>query len=140
MDNCTPIRILIVDKHKTIRHTIGLFLGLYEHIDLVGEASDGEEALAVCERTHPDIVLMDIVLSETHCAKAMKDIRRAYPNIHLIGMTGMDPCYPKTGASDEGTDNVIYKGALHEGLLNAIDEVMCLQTTFSPTYAESIEA
>jgi len=138
MDNCTPIRILIVDKHKTIRRTIGLFLGQYEYIDLVGEASDAEEALAACERTHPDIVLIDIVLSGTHGAKAMKDIRRVYPNIHLIGMTGMEPGRSQTDALDAGADNVIYKGLLHDVLLNAIDEVMCVHTSFSPTHVEVI--
>jgi DNA-binding NarL/FixJ family response regulator len=133
----TPVRIIVVDKHKAMRRTLGLFLGQYEHIDLVGEASDGAEALAVCERTHPDVVLMDVLMRGIDGAMATQTIRRAFPMVHVIGMTGMEPDRIHSDPLKAGADNVIYKGALFEGLLPAIDEVMSVEPSFPPTYVHA---
>ena len=56
------IRVLVVDDHAFVREGLRTFLELQDGIEVVGEAADGEEAVAAAERLQPDVVLMDLVM------------------------------------------------------------------------------
>lgn len=115
-----PVRIIVVDDHETLRHTLRLYLGLCENVELVGEASSGTEALEACARYHPDVVLMDMLMPGMDGIVATRAIRRDHPGVQVIGMTGMDDDRLRPAAIQAGAANLLYKGTLSEGLMDAI--------------------
>lgn len=61
-----PMRLLIVDDHPIVREGLKAFLGLYDDLELVGEAEGGRDALARAQELHPDLILLDLHLSDGH--------------------------------------------------------------------------
>lgn len=120
----SPVRIIIVDDHETLRRTLGLYLDQYDEFELVGEASSGQEALDACARHHPDIVLMDILLPGMDGIVATRAIRREHPDVQVIGMTGMEYERLRPAALQAGAAGLLYKGALNEHLMDAINTAM----------------
>jgi len=70
-----PIRVLVVDDHGVVREGLRTFLLLQEGIEVVGEAADGQEAVAAARQLDPDVVLMDLVMPVLDGVEAMRSIR-----------------------------------------------------------------
>lgn len=70
-----PIRILVVDDHAVVREGLRAFLALQDGFDIVGEAADGEEAIAKAADLEPDVILMDLVMPKLDGVAAMREIR-----------------------------------------------------------------
>ena len=81
------IRVLIVDDHAVVREGLRTFLQLQDGIDVVGEASDGSEALEQATRLEPDVVLMDLVMPGLDGVGAMRQLRERSPQIRVIVLT-----------------------------------------------------
>jgi len=62
MTSHEPIRVMLVDDHAVVRSGLAAFLLAFDDLELVAQASGGEEAVRVCLRTKPDVVLMDLVM------------------------------------------------------------------------------
>jgi DNA-binding NarL/FixJ family response regulator len=71
----TRIRVLVVDDHAVVREGLRTFLSLQDGIEVVGEAGDGREAVAVAERERPDVVLMDLMMPRLDGVQAMRELR-----------------------------------------------------------------
>ena len=124
MADAAPVRIVIVDDHETLRRTLGLFMRHCDELELVAEASSGQEALDACARHLPDVVLMDILLPGMDGLVATRAIRRRHPGIQVIGMTGMQDKQLEPAALQAGAASLLYKGVLSERLLDAIGAAM----------------
>jgi two-component system, NarL family, response regulator LiaR len=81
------IRVLIVDDHAVVREGLRTFLELQDGIEVVGEASDGSEALEQAEQLEPDVVLMDLVMPRLDGVGAMRQLRERSPQIRVIVLT-----------------------------------------------------
>jgi NarL family two-component system response regulator LiaR len=81
------IRILIVDDHAVVREGLRAFLDLQEGFEVVGEADDGDEAIAAAERLRPDVVLMDLVMPRRDGVAAMRVLRDRVPGARVIVLT-----------------------------------------------------
>ena len=81
------IRVLVVDDHAVVREGLRTYLALQDGIEVVGEAADGEEALAAAERLRPDVILMDLVMPGLDGAGAMRELRRRRPAARVIVLT-----------------------------------------------------
>lgn len=81
------IRVLIADDHMMVRTGLEMFLRSCEDIEVVGQASDGQEAVELCEALQPDVVLMDMVMPRTDGIEATRTILRANPNTRIIALT-----------------------------------------------------
>ncbi|MEP6953255.1 MAG: response regulator transcription factor [Solirubrobacteraceae bacterium] len=82
-----PIRVLIADDHAVVREGLRTFLQLQDGIDVVGEAPDGEAAVAEAERLVPDVVLMDLAMPRLDGAGAMRELRRRGSPARVIVLT-----------------------------------------------------
>jgi len=81
------VRILVADDHPLIRDGIRQALSLDDDLEVVAEAGDGEEAIELAERTHPDVVIMDLRMPGLGGIKATQAITRSVPDTRVIILT-----------------------------------------------------
>lgn len=81
------IRVLIVDDHEMVRQGIAVYLKVTPDIELVGEAGDGQEALELCGKVQPDVVLMDLIMPRMDGVTATREIRSHYPKTQVLALT-----------------------------------------------------
>jgi two-component system, NarL family, response regulator LiaR len=81
------IRVLIADDHAVVREGLRGFLALQEDVEVVGEAADGEEAVAAAERLTPDVALVDLVMPRVDGIEAIRRIRAVAPQTRVIVLT-----------------------------------------------------
>src|SRR4029078_11585404 len=87
MTSAAPIKVLVVDDHPITRAGLTLFLKAHSDLQLLGELSSGEEAVAFCEGESPDVVLMDLKLPGIDGVTAMQTIRQSHPEVQVIMLT-----------------------------------------------------
>ena len=111
-----PIRVIIVDDHEMVRSGLAVFIDTREDVELVGEAASGEVALELCRTTHPDVVLMDLIMPGMNGIEATRLIRSQHPDIQVIALTSFQ--------NDENVPEVLQAGAIGYLLKNvSIDEL-----------------
>ncbi|HJS17627.1 MAG TPA: response regulator transcription factor, partial [Anaerolineales bacterium] len=81
------IKVLLVDDHAVVRSGLSKFLIVNKDLKLVGEASDGAEAVQLTSLHKPDIVLMDLMMPGTDGIIATREIRQKYPSVKVIALT-----------------------------------------------------
>ncbi|HZK22906.1 MAG TPA: response regulator transcription factor [Atopostipes sp.] len=113
------IKVLLVDDEQLIRSGLAILLEMYEEIEIVGQAANGQEAIDFCATEEVDVVLMDIRMPETNGIEGTKQIKEKHPHIHvLILTTFQDMEYiaqaMKVGASGyllkDSNEETIYEG------------------------------
>lgn len=82
------IRILIADDYRAARSALAIFLGVYEEMDLVGEAATGDEAITLAGELQPDVILMDLEMPGMDGLLATNAIKQRYPDVKIIVLTG----------------------------------------------------
>lgn len=83
------IRLLIADDHAVVRQGLKMFLGIDPELEVVGEASNGAEALALAHQLHPDVVLMDLLMPVMDGITATAAIRRELPDTEVVAVTSV---------------------------------------------------
>jgi DNA-binding NarL/FixJ family response regulator len=86
-ESTSAIRVILADDHAVVREGLRVFLELQEGIEVVGEAADGDEAIAVAQRLRPDVILMDLVMPRLDGVAAMRELRRLLPDTRVIALT-----------------------------------------------------
>src|SRR5512145_3328589 len=81
------IRVLLVDDHAMIRQGLRCALECYPSVEVVGEASDGEEAVECVAKVQPTVVVMDIIMPKLDGIAATRLIKTKYPQIVIVGLT-----------------------------------------------------
>jgi NarL family two-component system response regulator LiaR len=84
-----PIRVLIADDHSVVRQGLHMFLSSDPELDIVGEARDGAEALALAHQLYPDVVLMDLLMPVMDGIAATAAIRRELPDTEVVALTSV---------------------------------------------------
>src|SRR5262249_37657379 len=85
-----PIRVLIADDHPLVRRGLAAIINMEEDAAVVGEAGDGEEAVALWRRLRPDVTLMDLRMPKLDGVQAIKRIRAEDPAASIIVLTTFD--------------------------------------------------
>ena len=114
------IRVLIVDDNDTTRSGLSVFLEAFDDLKLVGEATNGLEALQLCRQTQPDVVLMDLVMPEMDGIAATRAIRQSYPHIQVVVLTSFGNQELVAGALRAGAAAFLLKNASIDEMANAI--------------------
>jgi DNA-binding NarL/FixJ family response regulator len=126
------IKVMVVDDHKMVREGIISVLSLHSDIEVVGEASDGDEALAKISTFTPDVVLMDISMPRTNGIIATRMIKERYPEVKVIMLTMLDQEGYVYEAIKAGATGYILKNTSIEELTKAIRGVHKGEATLHP--------
>jgi len=138
MSEPTPIRVLLVDDHAVVRSGLGAFLLAFEDLELVGEAGSGEEAVRLCERFQPDVVLMDLVMPGMDGAAATHAIRERCPGIQVIALTSFKEKELVQGALEAGAIGYLLKNVSAGELAGAIRAAHAGRSTLAPEAAQAL--
>jgi len=114
------IRVLITDDHGVVRQGLRMFLSLDPDIQVVGEAQDGQEALAMARELKPDVVLMDLLMPVMDGLESTKAIRTELPEVEVIALTSVLEGASVTGAVRAGAIGYLLKDTDAEELHRAI--------------------
>ncbi len=132
MNDQFPIRVLVVDDHIMVRRGLAVFLIRYDDLVLVGEASNGEEAIEKCAELQPDVVLMDLMMPVMDGITAIQLIRERYPNIQAIALTSFSEEKLVENALQAGAIGYLFKNVSVNDLASAIRAAHVGQPTLAP--------
>jgi NarL family two-component system response regulator LiaR len=132
------IGVMIVDDHAVVRSGLSTFLMVYDDLEFVGEASSGEEALRLCDRIKPDVVLMDLVMPGMDGAKATKAIREKCPDIQVIALTSFKEQELVEGVMEAGAIGYLLKNVAADELADAIRSAYIGRPTLAPEAAQAL--
>jgi NarL family two-component system response regulator LiaR len=135
MEN-TCIRILLVDDHAVVRSGLSAFLLAYDDFFLVGECSNGKEAVAMADRENIDVILMDMKMPEMDGPTATKLIREKHPDIQVIALTSFKEDDLVKNALKTGAIGYLLKNVSADDLANAIRSAYHGKTTLAPEAAQ----
>jgi NarL family two-component system response regulator LiaR len=133
-----PIRVLIVDDHAVVRSGLSAFLLVYDDLEMVGDAANGAEALRMCEKFQPDVILMDLVMPGMDGAAATRAIRAQYPHIQVIALTSFKEEELVQGALQAGAIGYLLKNVSADELAGAIRAAHSGRPTLAPEAAEAL--
>jgi DNA-binding NarL/FixJ family response regulator len=117
------IKILIVDDQKNVRQSLGTILGLIDDFAVMGEAANGEQAIRLAAELDPDIVLMDMSMTELDGAAATRGIKKDDPSIGVLMLTMHGSQNAQQRAFEAGVDGFVEKGIAMEELADSIRRV-----------------
>jgi two-component system, NarL family, response regulator LiaR len=117
-------RILLVEDHKNVRNALNTYLGVYEDLKVIGEAANGPDAINICRHFQPDVVLMDINLPGMDGITATQMIKKEFPSIQVIILTGFGDSDNKDAAMRAGAAVYISKDRVVDDIYNAIQTVV----------------
>lgn len=129
------IRVLIVDDHPIVRHGLNTFLGLDPEIEVVGEATDGEQAIRLVEALRPDVVVMDLLMPGMDGIQATAMIHNQHPETRVIVLTSANQDALVLQAMAAGAAGYLPKDTEIHELRPAIHSIGSGQTYISPTLA-----
>ena len=135
-----PIRILAVDDHLLIRVGIATLVGPEADMKLVGEASNGREAIAKFRECRPDVTLMDLQMPDMNGIDAMIAIRDEFPEARFIVLTTYTGDVQVFRALKAGARAYVMKNLVHKELLQTIRAVHAGRKTMSPEVAAQVAA
>lgn len=137
MSERNPIRVLIVDDHSMVRRGLATILKIKPDLALVGEATNGREAVEFCTSAQPDVVLMDLMMPEMSGAAATAAIRKQWPEVQVIALTSFQEKDLVREALQAGAIGYLLKNVSADDLAAAIREAYAGRSTLAP---EAIQA
>src|SRR5512146_1459328 len=125
-------KILLVDDHNVVRSGLSKFLMVNKDLKLVGEASDGAEAIQMVSLHKPDVVLMDLMMPGVDGITATREIHQKYPQVKVIALTSFSEQNMVQGALQAGASGYLQKNVTAVELANAIRSAYTGRMPLSP--------
>jgi DNA-binding NarL/FixJ family response regulator len=134
-----PIKVVIVDDHELVRGGLETILGLFDDIELVGQADSGTAAIRLCRETSPDVVLMDLVLpGGMDGAEATEELLRTCPGVKVLALTSFSDPELIQRVLRAGALGCLLKNVSGKELAAAIRKAHGGTTTLAPEAADAL--
>jgi DNA-binding NarL/FixJ family response regulator len=129
------IRVVVADDHPTFRKGLGALLASLPDVELIGEAVDGESAVALAGELRPDVVVMDLDMPGIGGVEATRRIAAAHPSMAVLVLTMLDEDESLFAAMRAGARGYVVKGADTDDVLRALESVARGDAVFGPAVA-----
>lgn len=134
----TATRVLVADDHPTFRRGLAALLDSLDDVELVGEAADGDAAIALVAQTLPDVVVMDLNMPGVNGIDATRRIVAAHPSVAVLVLTMLDEDESVFAAMRAGARGYVVKGADTGDVLRALESVARGDAVFGPAVASRV--
>ena len=135
-----PIRVIIVDDQAIVRSGLGAFVMAFDELNLVGEASNGEEAIQLCKLVQPDVVLMDLKMPIMDGITATRQIRQLWSDVQVLVLTSFKDQSNIQAALDAGARGYLSKDITAKELVDAIRQVKAGHTLVDQDVVEALDS
>jgi DNA-binding NarL/FixJ family response regulator/tRNA A-37 threonylcarbamoyl transferase component Bud32 len=132
------IRAVLADDHASLRAPLAAYLEMSGDVEVVGEASNGREAIALAEQHRPDVILLDLNMPVMGGLDALPEIKKVSNSIKVLVLTGRDETPYIMRALRNGANGYILKTATEEEVVAAVREVFSGTTVLGKGIAEKI--
>ena len=132
------IRLLICDDHAVVRRGLRSLVGVKPEMELVGEAVDGEEAVAMVKKLKPDLIIMDLIMPRKDGVAAIAEIKKENPDAKILVLTSFSDDKNVFSAIKAGASGYLLKDSSPEDLLQAIDDVYHGKSSLHPVIAQKV--
>jgi len=132
------ITILIAEDHVVVRESVRQFLEREDKLEVVGEASDGAEAVEMAQRLKPDVVIMDIAMPKLNGIEATKQIKANQPSATILILTAYDYEQYIFPLLEAGAAGYLLKDISGRELVEAIETVNKGEAVLHPTVARKV--
>ena len=129
---------MIVDDHLMVRDGLKVFLSMYDDLEVVAEASDGQQALALCRNFRPDVILMDMIMPVMDGPTTTAQILDEFPDIKIIALTTFSDQELITKAIDSGAISYMLKDVHADTLAQAIREAYHGRSTLDSSAMQAL--
>ena len=133
-----PIRVMLVDDHTMVRRGLAAFLKVFDDLQLAGEAESGADAIQLCAKVLPDVILMDMVMPDMDGATATRAIRQQFPQVQVIALTSFKEGDLVKNALEAGAIGYLLKDVSADELVWAIRAAHAGRATLSPEAAQAL--
>ena len=116
----SPIRVLLVDDHPVVRSGIRGLLEKAIDIELVGEASNGEEGLRMVKETHPDVLLLDMELPDIQGVQVARQVQLFHPEVKILALSAHDDAVYVRELLESGAAGYLMKEEAPEAIVEAV--------------------
>jgi len=116
----SPLRVLLADDHQVVRQGLVSLLSEDETIQVVGEATNGQEAVELTDRLHPDVVVMDVLMPVMSGEEATRRIKQDLPQIRIVSLSMREEPEVRERMCKAGAESYVLKTAPYKELLAAI--------------------
>jgi DNA-binding NarL/FixJ family response regulator len=132
------VRVLIADDHPVVRSGLRGMLAADPGFEVVGEAADGTEAVALSLRERPDVVLMDLRMPDLDGASATAEIRARHPETQILVLTTYETDADIVRAIEAGAIGYLLKDVPHEEITRAVRAAARGEPVLAPAVAERL--
>ncbi|GAB3586381.1 response regulator transcription factor [Leifsonia lichenia] len=134
----TPVRLLVVDDHPVVRDGIVGMVSSDQDIEVVGEASDGAEAVRLARSLQPDVVLMDLRMPGTDGVSAIRELRRLGVPSRIVVLTTYDSDADVLPAIEAGATGYLLKDVPRDDLVRAVHAAANGHSSLAPSVASRL--
>jgi NarL family two-component system response regulator LiaR len=132
MSQMETIRVMIVDDHDMVRSGLEVMLEVYDDLELVGNVSRGEDAVLLCPKIQPDVVLMDLVMPAMNGVETTRKLRELCPEVQIIALTSFKERELVQDALQAGAIGYLLKNISNDELATAIRAAHAGRSTLAP--------
>jgi DNA-binding NarL/FixJ family response regulator len=118
-----PVRVMVADDNEMVRMALAILIETFDDLQLVAEASDGMEAVELCQQIHPDVVIMDIHMPNLNGVEATKSIKQLSEDVRVVVLTSSIEDEVLQDALKAGADGFLYKNISSNELYQTITSI-----------------